>query len=393
MNQESGKALLEAIRLHGLDNISLLAKCAGLHVETTRYMVWHELPSHGIMTEIELNFERMGLERWLLHLSFAGHVEAKTLFDFLKNEASAIYGSRLLPSGGILGLVLIPAYERHRLQRILDWLKLMNYIEDYDLRRLVWFRPNSLNPDYYDIREGAWRIDWDLIERVLSSKKKSPLPRMQNVSNTSGIDRQDFLLMRLLQIKLPSAFSKLAKSAGLDQFNARYHYNNHVKHYINGYHLSTVKHDRGGISFLFSYAHQEMSDLLEVRALVLSLPFTTAEWQTEDKRYGWSVTCPQEYINSTFRYISKHTSILKGKLKYEMLDDASEFKQTIPNEMFSEAWNRWTFEPKISLSLFHANFDMVRSCCEYYESGHCSYFEDSSKGHQCKLVTCAFARK
>ncbi len=134
-----------------------------------------------------------------------------------------------------------------------------------------------------------------------------------------------------------------------------------------------------------------MTDFVKVRACTLSLPFTTAEWRT-DNAYSWSILCPAKYITDTFGYISKHTSGLKGELTYDMLDHAAEFKQIISDQMFDETQNRWRFEPRISLGLLRTSFDTVRLHCEYYRSGNCTY-ESNGQTHPCKVSTCAFTKK
>src|SRR5579875_575855 len=395
MNQQSGRALLDAIKIHGVENVSLLASLAGLGTETTRYQVWHELPSRGIKSDVEFNFKLMGLERWILRVDFPNHVDAKTIVDFLRQEAGATYGAQVLPGRCIMALMLIPTYEEYHLRRILDWLVSMSYIEAYELERMNWFRSISLNLDYYDIREGAWDIDWNSVEKTLLTKKKLALPESQSTRTPPVLDAKDIHLIQRLQMKLPSSISKLAVSAELNQFNARYHYNNHVKRYVEGYCVRAKQNHRRqrnpDATFLFSYMLEGLCDLAEVRACALALPFTTTEWKT-DNTYFWLVSCPPEYIAATFRYVSKHTCGLKGKFDYEMFDEASEFNQPIPGHMFDEMRNKWRFEPRISLNLFHTSFDSLRSHCEYYRSAHCAYERDGEI-HSCRLSVCAFAKR
>ena len=406
--------MLDAIRVHGVDNISMLAERADLRIETARYQIWHELPSRGIGIDVELDFGLMGLETWEARINLPENVKkARTILEYLKGECGAIYGTEVLPAGRILAIVPIPVYGEHRLKRILDWLVSMNQVEAYELRKMNWFQSVSLNLDCYDLSEGTWNIDWDLIQRrmmtTLASKKNLPLPGSQSACTYSTIDSKDLSLIHGLQVRLPSAISKLAESAGLDQFNARYHYNKHVKRYVKGYCIRAKQTRRQSLSvpFLFSYSssatrtkdgEEEVSDFPRIRACALSLPFTTAEWKTEaNNTYAWLVACPPEYIADTFRYVSKNTrpsSPQRGELRYDMLDATSEFKQPLPAQMFDQAKNRWRFEPKISLGLFHAGFDEVSSRCEYKRAGHCTY--DGARRvlpHPCKLSMCAFARR
>ncbi len=84
-NQQSGRALLDAISAYGVENVSALVKRAGLSVETTRYQVWHELPSRGLTYDVELNFELMGPERWKLNANIPKHVDP---------ELSSVYSKR-----------------------------------------------------------------------------------------------------------------------------------------------------------------------------------------------------------------------------------------------------------------------------------------------------------
>lgn len=389
MDQESGRALIDAIRLHGVGNTSLLSKFTGMPVETVRYGVWHELAGHGIFSDIELDFELMGLQRWVLNLTFSNHVEKKTIFGFLRTGIGAIFGSSVLPTKSVFSQLLIPPYEEHCLQRILDWLATMKYIETYELQRVKWLRPTSLNLDYYDVRSGSWDIEWEAVEKTLASKKKLDTPAAQYARTRSSVDAKDILLIQRLQAKLLPSISKLAKSIGIDAFNARYHYNHHVTGFIKGY-VVRSKQDNDS-SFIFSYKPVETSDLMEARACALSLPFTTIEWQTEDK-YEWLISSPPNQVSSTFRYVSKHFSVLKGELKFEMLDNATEFRQSIPDHMFDETRNRWIFEPKISLDLFNTSFDALKSHCEYYKSEYCTY-ERGSSVHPCQLSVCPFITK
>lgn len=76
----------------------------------------------------------------------------------------------------------------------------MNYTETHELERLNWYTQVSVNLNYYDIRRGAWKIDWDSIEKTLPFQKTLAVPKLQSARTSPLMDAKDVLLIQRLQL-------------------------------------------------------------------------------------------------------------------------------------------------------------------------------------------------
>ena len=99
-------ALLDAIRTDGLDNVSLLSEKAGIPTETARYMIWHELPGHFISFDVGIDFENLGLRRWMIE--FIPSTRKRIHNGILGGGAGVVYAARVIPVNSYIAFLAIP---------------------------------------------------------------------------------------------------------------------------------------------------------------------------------------------------------------------------------------------------------------------------------------------
>jgi DNA-binding Lrp family transcriptional regulator len=356
LNQNSLKKILKAVERLGLDNISALSEETGIPIETLRYMIWKELPKHGIDIGVSLDLARIGLQSYFLRV----HPEQKGFADaiesLLKSSKGIMKLNRIMPTNSFTGFACVPFGQERLLSSTLERLVESNIVKQFTLEQVEWTRNVSLNLDFYDFETKGWNIDWSLITNtthvspVMSGRK----PRNPDPSLLPRVDYKDLMILSEFQKKIPRTISELSKRTGVDAFNLRYHYNHHARCAIRSFYsrmlAQTLK--QGYSSFDFIYTISGQHSFAEARNIALSLPFTTSEWKSA-KEYGWSVSCPGEYSNEAQRFVTGKFAKIQGSLSLLLTDSTSRFISTLPYEFFDETNERWKSEPLSQKSVVH----------------------------------------
>ena len=345
MRDEIIQKLLEGIRRYGLENVSTLSKWIDIPVETARYMIWEELPKHGIDIGVSIDLRRIGLSRWILTFKPNKKTYTDRIEKALKKGAGLMYMAKQVPYRSSFAILAIPFGEDIKLREQFEELKNKGVIEEYSFEEIEWMRYLSFDPSYYDFKQRKWNFNWAKLENkepLLTpySKSEEPLPQ---------IDYKDILILKELREKVPRTLSKLSGTIGLDQHNLRYHYKNHARLVIEGYYLKlfSTENQDNNVSLKFVYTIENERSLIETRSIAVSLPFTTHVWKTE-KTYGWSVRCPGDYVRDLLTYVNERFTNIQGKLELLVIDAKSEFEASLPHDLFDESSGTWHYEPVIA---------------------------------------------
>ncbi len=394
-NNRNGKVLelLDVIRTEGLDNVSVLSEKVGIPVESARYMIWHEFPKHFISFDIDVDIEGLGLGTWLIEFTPSRHGAQSGIFG---GAVGITYTARVLPGNSYVAFVAAPFGNHYKLWIELERLVKDGSIQNYSLTEVKAMRNISLNPSFYSFTDRKWNFTWKEVEaheKKIGEARAKRLPPLKSgrESKAIDVDYRDLLILREFQKRIPKSISKLEKPLEIDQYNIRYHYNQHVRHAILGYRAKVIPEKPREISsFLFLLSQLDDDSLAKARCVALSLPFVDYEWKTE-KEYGWHVSCPGEYSNELLRHLAQRLAEFKGDLRFLALDSMSEYRGTIPVQSFDEKTQTWNYEPKISSSKPYASFQELRNSCEYEAEGDCLVNELDPK--KCVASICPFAAR
>ena len=378
--------LFEAIQLRGLENLSVLAETAGIPLESARYMVWHELPKHFIAYEVEIDYEALGLGRWIMEFT-----PGTANNGVLGGDAGVIYSARVIPANSNFSVLAIPRGCHYELLSQMEHLVKTGAIKNYSLREIQSTRNVSFNASFYNFRESRWGFTWKNVEKYQRELRANSFAEFPEKKNTSlAFDYKDLLILREFQKMIPRSISKLGRRLEIDQHNIRYHYNRHARSAILGYRLKVIpEKPKTRSAFLFRFSQANGDALGEARSIALSLPFTESEWSTTDREYCWSASCPGEYANEFLRFTSSKLSQIRGNLRFLTLDSASEFRGTIPYQFYDERCQKWNYSPEISPNKPYANFHLLKDMCKYEVERLCLVNETSPKN--CAITSCSFA--
>ncbi len=387
--------LFDAIKSRGLDNVSDLAETAGIPLESTRYMVWHEFPKHSISYEVEIDYEALGLRRWMLEFNSQSDSSGNKLQNgILGGGAGVIYSARVVPGNSHVAILALPLGDHYKLWMEMEHLAKTGVIQNYSLREIRSMRKLSFNPSFYNFRESRWDFSWKDVESYqheIKGKYSDVAPELKTGRDGVSFDYKDLLILREFQKRIPKSISKLAKPLELDQYNIRYHYNQHARHAILGYRLKVVPErpkERSSFIFMFRRVDDASGALGMARSVALSLPFTESEWETE-KEYCWSASCPGEYANELLHFTSDKFAKIRGNLAFLTLDSTSEFQGTIPCQFYDEKAQRWGYLPKISSAKPSASFQELKNMCRYEVERGCLVNEANPQN--CTISSCPFA--
>lgn len=348
MREKTFHRLLEGIRRYGLENVSTLSKWIDIPVETARYMIWEELPKHGISVGITVNLPRIGLGRWMLYFQPAEKSLTPEVESFLKEDAGLMYLGRVLPNNCSFAMLGIPFGEHYKLRDQLEHLRNSKLIASYSLDEIEFLRNISFNPNFYDFKARSWKFGWQEIEDFDEPLIAPELPEDQS----PVVDYKDILILKELQQSVPRTLSKLSGTIGLDQHNLRYHYKTHARRAIAGYYLRLSRGDAQEFHSTMIFMHEfgNNDSLDEGRTVATSIPFAQRVWKTE-KYYCWYVSCPGQYTNGLLKYVNDKFAKIPGTLEVLNIDCPSEFASTIPYTLFDERNGSWRYEPKPALSV------------------------------------------
>jgi DNA-binding Lrp family transcriptional regulator len=348
LREKTFHRLLEGIRRYGLENVSTLSKWIDIPVETARYMIWEELPKHGISVGITVNLPRIGLGRWMLYFRPVEKSLTSGIENFLKDGAGLMYLGRVLPNNCAFATFGIPFGEHYKLRDQLEHLRNSNIIASYSLDEIEYLRNVSFNSSFYDFKQKSWKFEWEDLENFKEPLLTPDVPEDQ----APVVDYKDILILKELQQSVPRTLSKLSGSIGLDQHNLRYHYKTHARRAISGYYLKLSSKNKPGsrTSMIFMHEFGNHETLDEGRAVALNIPFTQRVWKTE-KYYCWYASCPGEFTNGLLRYVNQKFAKIPGKLEVLSVDSENEYQSTIPHTLFDERNGTWRYEPKSALSV------------------------------------------
>lgn len=393
--KETVVALLDAIRTNGLDNVSLLSEKAGIPIETARYMIWHELPGHFVSLDVDIDFESLGLRRWMIEFtpSESSSTGRRIHNGILGGGAGVVYAARVVPVNSYVAFLAIPLGDHYKLWMELEHLSKAGLIHNYSLKEIRLMRSISLNPSFYSFRESQWSFSWEDVDKYEQEIKQVVGDHLSfsEESKILQVDYKDILILREFERRIPKSISGLAKSLHQDPFNIRYHYNQHARYAIRNYRIKVIpKKPQSRCTFVFLFGQEGGDDLARARSTALSLPFTDSEWMME-KEYGWSVSCPGEYANELFQHVSRKFTRIKGNLRFLMLDSASEFRATIPWQFFDSEAGKWNYAPSISAIGPYAGFQELKNMCKYEVEGRC--FQSQSNPKACAISSCPFVTR
>lgn len=331
---------MKAVERIGLDNITAISKKTGVPVESLRYIVWTELPKHGIDFSVSIDLSRIGLGIHMLQAEPELKEFADAVETILKASKVIVELNRIMPTNSLVGFANIPYGQEDLLSGELQKLVQSGILRSFSLERVEWIRSVSINLDYYDFATKSWHIDWDKITATTDSLSIGEQQKFKFQSAMT--DYKDLIILSEIQKKIPRTITELSRRTGLEPYNLRYHYIRHAKSAICGYHAQVLNKQKrpGHSSFVFIHGIESYQNFVEARKVALALPFTTSEWKTK-KGYCWSVICPGEFSNEVQKFVTEKFAKIPGPLNFLLIDSTNVHVSTLPRGLFDEREGRW----------------------------------------------------
>src|SRR5579875_3683584 len=215
-------------------------------VESTRYMIWHELPRHHISIEPEIDLERIGLKTWMLNITPARNSVIASSNGILGPSTGVVYAAKIIPGNSFIAFLAIPKEEQDKLTVLLGQLGKEGFIQNYSLEPVSFFGHIPLNGIFYDFTRRMWSFSWKDVESYEEQLRQKELSQLSIANDPTeheriyDFDQKDILILKEFQKRIPRSISKLSKVLGIDQHNLRYHYNEHARPAIIKYNIRTL---------------------------------------------------------------------------------------------------------------------------------------------------------
>jgi len=300
---EETRKVVEALMKVG-PRFSDISRATGIPVSTVRYILQKRLPKLGLSIRPSINYGALGLQRYLVTFqsNYPAHYISRIL-DLLGEYAYLDYYTYLMTEKKFLTIFAIPpSYEKDLLE-LLNLLRSMNLIEEIDICKLAYMRPLPFMVEFFDFSRGVWIQDW------ISIRKPREVPETPEYPDAHPkIDKIDLILIAELQEGVtPIKYNKLAQKLNLSRQTISKHYK-HVKNLINFFTVFWVPHMNPQLLVLPLMVKVKARD--DFRKILLSIPFTHAEFRSERGDYFAMLIIPNVGSYMTLKFLTDSLDVL-----------------------------------------------------------------------------------
>ena len=194
------------IRHGGARNIAELAKALRMPVETTRYKVKGML-KQGVSIRSSIDYSKLNLTHYyaFMKLSDKARANEDKFFGLLGDQAYLTSFARSLPSNEYVCRFAVPTAGRRvggSLRRMLRGLAEEKLIDHVELHEATWEKAHMLQPEYFDLKRGTWRIDWSKMRKESQTRDSASSSSVATRASTSitasspAFDVLDLLIAR-----------------------------------------------------------------------------------------------------------------------------------------------------------------------------------------------------
>ena len=365
------------IRAGGARNIVELAKALRMPVETTRYKVKGML-KQGLEIHASFDYGKFGLRHYYayLKLSDKGRAVEKKLFTLLGEQGCLSSCARRLPSNDYACKFTIPISADRRggagggssLKRMLRGLSEEKLLEGIpEVHSVSWERAHMIQPEFFDLKHGAWEIDWGRIKKEPQAVSASP--SSSSASRSRGdeeskkaeeadaggeaageFDELDLLICRQLESDALTRLSEIATALKTTLNNVFYHFHKHItesrllEEYVIRW-TGSPQHRQNTMYMQLRFSDLTLSEERNARGVVRKLPFLWSDALSDDTGfYVAEAMAPQEAYLDTLNFLS--SSLGEGassKLRVLVLDARNRQQFPLPVELYRN--QRWAFDP------------------------------------------------
>jgi hypothetical protein len=320
--------------------------------ETARYTIKKRFPQFGLSIGMNVDLDRLGLERNFAVLEFTPNApnDAHELLRKLSQVAFLTYRCHEALAPRYVAMFAVPVVHEEKFRAFLNTLISQNILKSYKLERLEWIRYLALRSEYYNYRKGEWSIDWS---RVAESQESPPAPPLTiEPAAHPRIDLTDLLIIKELELQAMGRLADMSKKLKINDSTVHWHYQKHVSHLINSYfvHRPSVgaKPLKEIIGLIYEFDALSRGEMEAVRCLFNNFPFTWNEGGRKDGYYRTELTIPVEHLAHSFRYLTAELGKHLTRWTTYTLDMTTSTWYTIPYQNFDKK-KGWLFDEERAL--------------------------------------------
>ncbi|MBI2185056.1 MAG: hypothetical protein HYU39_08880 [Thaumarchaeota archaeon] len=347
--------LIEAVNRVGIRNVSLLSRLTGMPKETIRYALKHRFPELGLSVGLQVDYDRLGLERTFVVLEFAPGAfdHATELLDRLADVAFLTYRAREIFRPPCIATFGVPVALREKFDLFLKRMVKERILLRFRVERIEWTRHLALIGKYYDFDNRKWSVDW---KRLDSLQEPPPAPPSAvEPSPYPDVDVTDLLLIKELELHSWRNVTDIARKLGMNERTARWHYARHVSPMIASHYVrivaASLEELRRLIGLVFEFRHLSSEQLALARRVFNNLPFTWNENGRRDGYYLAVLTVPSEHLVESLKFLNSHLQKEIPSWETYSLDLTSSCWYTIPYQNFREGAGWFFDEEKVFESI------------------------------------------
>ena len=294
---EETRRVVEALMKIG-PRFSDISRATGIPVSTVRHILLKRLPKLGLSIRPSINYGALGLQRYLVTFrsNYPTHYISNIL-DLLGEYAYLDYYTYLMTEKKFFTIFAIPpSYEKDFLD-FLNLLESMNLIKEVETCKLIYMRPLPFMVEFFDFSRGIWVQDW------INMRKSRNVPEMPEYPDPHPkIDKIDLILIAELQKEVtPVKYSNLAQKFNFTRQTISKHYK-HVRNLINFFTVFWVPHMNPQLLILPLMVRVEARK--DFREILLSIPFTHAEFRSERGDYFAMLIVPNVGSYMTIKFLT-----------------------------------------------------------------------------------------
>jgi len=235
--------LVDVIHKHGAENYAALSRVTGLPEETIRYKINVQLPRKGLTVHCGINFEKLGLTRKVLSVSFPQFIGSKATkaYEALSQELYINYFGKIMGSRNYNLILSAPKNSWTEYADFIEYLVEKEVMSNYRIEDILWSRHVPMRTDIFDFQRGEWNINWDKLGARKDAPIEPPTPLLED-ELFEAPDYIDLAILSELQVNATRQMSKIASDIKVKEDTVHYHYAEHVKkrNLISNYMVSWV---------------------------------------------------------------------------------------------------------------------------------------------------------
>ena len=336
--------IIPHVRSGGARNIVELAGALRIPVETTRYNV-KGMQRRGLTVHASVEYNKFGLASHEAYLVLSSRAQSreKRLFQVLAEYSFLTSYVRELPDNSYVCSFAVP--RNASLLRLVRGLTEEGLIGLSRVEPLSWKKSHMLEPTFFQLKRGVWKIDWNKIRK--QQKKREDNSNEATKKSSIHFDELDILIARSLERDALVKLSEIADSLKTTLNNVFYHFHKHVlreklvEEFLIRWNGSPKQES---VFAQFEFDNLSMKEENSARSVLRKLPFLWSDASGLDTGFyiGEAMIPTTQYLQS-LQYLSETLGGASKKLGVRLLDPKSRYQFPLPTHLFREG--EWKFEP------------------------------------------------